>query len=113
MFQGKNILLKVWAFCDGTPVSSITEAENGEPSGNVWQIAGGSGGILIDNIHCGSDTLKDDDGNLVQVSFSCPKVTATGGPAIAMSVGINNSAGATATRTIGINAVAYIDVLTP
>ena len=113
MFRGRPIQLKVWAFCDGTPISSITESNNGEPSGNIWEIAGGPAGIEADSLPCGSDLLKDRDGNVVPVPFSCPMSGTTGGPTIAMSVGISNVLGATASRTVGINAVAYIDILTP
>ena len=113
MFRGRPIQLKVWAFCDGTPISSITTANNGEPSGNIWETAGGPGGMEADFAPCGSDLLKDRDGNVAPVPFSCPMSGLIGGPAIAMSVGISNVAGATASRTVGINAVAYIDILTP
>jgi hypothetical protein len=113
MFRGRPIQLKVWAFCDGTPIGDTDQLKNGEPSGNIWQIAGGPSGMEPDSAPCGSDTLKDSDGNVVQVPFSCPLSGTTGGPAIAMSVGINNIFGVTVSRTISINAVAYIDILTP
>jgi len=113
MFRGKPIVLKVWSFCDSTPISSLVTEDNGEPSGNIWAAAGGLGGLEADVAPCGSDLLRDRFGIATPVPFTCPVSGTTGGPTMAMSVGINNFLGAQAPRTIGINAVAFIEIITP
>ena len=108
-WPGVDLTFGIFSFCDATPLSSLNQALNGNPG------PAGNHGERVTFSASGQQAC-DASGLQEPLNFHCPPDPNGSGPAIAMFFSAQSQlqpAPVLNSQTIGISAVAYLDILEP